>query len=200
MRTIVLLLFATNMFAQTGTTQYNFFLRQDMINYPVVPQAHSVAFVLGKDSIDDKKGGTYFWRIRPQKCITDNLAGVWRLRENADSAVNIPISRITGLGDSLSNKYTKAQDNAILADKIKSYTGTTNASGVYSVTYPVAYSVAPNVQTIFLGSNPRDVIMLTTSNTTGFTVQVQRRTDVVGLLPTYTNQSGVSIKVLVTKE
>lgn len=79
------------------------------------------------------------------------------------------------------------------------YTGTTNASGVYTVTYASAYSTTPNVQMSFIGSNPRDVIMLTSSTTTGFTVQVQRRVDVLGLLPSYTNQSGVTCNVLVTQ-
>lgn len=78
------------------------------------------------------------------------------------------------------------------------YTGTTNASGVYSVTYPTAYASTPNVQGIFVTSDPRDVIMLTSSNTTGFSFIVQRRVDVVGLLPSYTNQSNVRVNVLVT--
>lgn len=82
----------------------------------------------------------------------------------------------------------------------ETYSGTTDGSGLYSVTYSVSYSSAPNIQMSFIGTNPRDVIMLTSSTTTGFTVQVQRRVDVVGLLPSYSNQSGVTCKVLVTEE
>lgn len=78
------------------------------------------------------------------------------------------------------------------------YSGTTNASGVYSITYPVAYATIPNVQGIFVTSDPRDVIMLTSSTTTGCSFTVQRRADVIGLLPTYANRIGVTVNALVT--
>jgi len=78
------------------------------------------------------------------------------------------------------------------------YTGTTNGSGVYTVTYATAYATKPNVQAIFETTDPRDVVMLTASSTTGFTLQVQRRVDVAGVLPTYLNRSGVTVNALVT--
>lgn len=78
------------------------------------------------------------------------------------------------------------------------YTGTTNGSGVYTITYPSAYASTPNVQAIFQTSDPRDVIMLTASSTTGCSFTVQRRVDVVGLLPSYVSRSGVTVNALVT--
>lgn len=80
------------------------------------------------------------------------------------------------------------------------YTGTTNGSGVYAVTYGSAYASRPNVMVSFITSNPRDVAFVTASTTTGFSVTVQRRADVIGLLPSYSNQSGVTVDVLVTEQ
>lgn len=78
------------------------------------------------------------------------------------------------------------------------YQGVTNASGVYSLTYPVAYASIPNVQLNFVTSDPRDVVIMTATSTTGFSCLVQRRVDVIGLLPTYTNRSGVTVYATVT--
>lgn len=79
------------------------------------------------------------------------------------------------------------------------YSGTTNASGNYTVTFPVAYAVAPNIQVCLINPNVRDTPVPTVT-TTGFTVNVQRRTDVVGLLPTYANVNGASVDVLITEK
>lgn len=73
------------------------------------------------------------------------------------------------------------------------FSGVTNASGIYTVVYPVAYTTIPSVQFNFVTTDPRDVVMLISSSTTGFSAQVQRRVDVLGLLPTYTNRSGLTV-------
>jgi len=80
------------------------------------------------------------------------------------------------------------------------YSATTNASGVATVTFSTTYSVAPNIVINFTTSNPRDVIMLTSSSTTGCSLLVQRRVDVLGLLPSYTNQSGINCDIIVTEK
>lgn len=82
--------------------------------------------------------------------------------------------------------------------KTETFSGTTNSSGNYTVTFTVAYAVAPNVQPVLIGANIKDSFILTVS-TTGFTVNVQRRTDIAGLLPTYANVNGASVSVLVTQ-
>lgn len=82
----------------------------------------------------------------------------------------------------------------------ETYAGTTNASGLYTVAYGTAYSTTPNVQfQIGTGGNNKETILLTSSTTTGFTCYVQLRTDVLGLLPSYSNVSGRNVSVLVTE-
>lgn len=81
----------------------------------------------------------------------------------------------------------------------ETYSGTTNASGIFTITYPSAYSVVPNVQyNIGTGGGNKETILLTSSTTTGATFYVQLRTDVLGLLPSYSNVSGRNVDVLVT--
>lgn len=82
----------------------------------------------------------------------------------------------------------------------ETYRGTTNASGLYTVLYGTAYSTTPTVVPSFITSDPRDVAMVTSSSTTGFTIQVQRRVDVVGLLPTYSNRASVTVDVNVNEQ
>lgn len=82
----------------------------------------------------------------------------------------------------------------------ETYSGTTNVSGLYTVTYSTAYSVAPNVQFQINGGLVTHTIRLTASTTTGFTVYVQNRTDIIGLLPSYSNVSGASVDILVTEK
>jgi len=80
------------------------------------------------------------------------------------------------------------------------YTGTTNASGVYAVTFatPFPTGVIPNVQpTIIAGTNKETIVTNVTN--TGFTLLVQGRNDVIGVLPTYSNVSGRTVQVLVTQ-
>ncbi len=64
------------------------------------------------------------------------------------------------------------------------YSGATNGSGVYAVTYPSAYGSVPNVVITVVGGTNKDSAVLT-STTTGFSVLVERRSDVLGLLPSY---------------
>lgn len=112
-----------------------------------------------------------------------------------------PISYVPTFA-SLLNKPTTLSGYGITdAKSVATYSGTTAATtGIYSVTYPVAYASVPNVQLSNITTNPRDVVMLTSSSTTGFTIQVQRRVDVLGLLPTYSNVSGVTVNALVTAQ
>jgi len=77
------------------------------------------------------------------------------------------------------------------------YSGTTNGSGVYAVTFSVAYSVAPNIQANIIGGTNTNIIKITSVTTTGFTVTVVNRVDVLGLLPTYSNVSGANVDVAI---
>lgn len=82
----------------------------------------------------------------------------------------------------------------------ETYSGTTNASGIYTITYPTAYANIPNVQFQIRGGLVTQTVRITSSTTTGCTLYVQNRVDVVGLLPSYVNVSGATVDVLVTAQ
>jgi hypothetical protein len=67
-----------------------------------------------------------------------------------------------------------------VAKRIETYTGTTNASGQVTITYPSAFATVPNVQTPPPGL-ANQVWTLTSSTTTGFTAVLNQR-NVVTLL------------------
>lgn len=82
----------------------------------------------------------------------------------------------------------------------EAFSGTTNASGNYTITFSPAYSVAPNIQANIIGGTNTNLIKLGTPTTTGVTVNVVNRTDVIGLLPSYANVTGAAVDVLVTSK
>lgn len=78
------------------------------------------------------------------------------------------------------------------------YSGTTNASGIYAVTYPSAYASKPKLTFSVEGGTNKDTSVLTSTTTTGFSIIVERRTDVLGLLPSYAPVNGLTVNVLVS--
>lgn len=80
----------------------------------------------------------------------------------------------------------------------ETYSGTTNASGQYIVTFGTAFAVAPNIQANIVGATDTQNIRITSVSTTGFTVLVRNRVDVIGLLPTWNNVTGATVDILVT--
>jgi len=83
----------------------------------------------------------------------------------------------------------------------ETYTVSTNASGVATVTYGTPYSVIPNVQyNLGVGAVVREVLTPVTSTVSGCSFIVQVRVDVLGLLPSYTNVNGREVNVLVTEK
>lgn len=103
-------------------------------------------------------------------------------------------------GSDAQDAVTFSQASAMSAQIVTPYSGTTNASGQYTVTFPVAYSVAPNIQANIVGGSDSQIIRLMSVSTTGFTVTVRNRTDIVGLLPTWANVNGATVDVLITKK
>lgn len=80
--------------------------------------------------------------------------------------------------------------------------GVTNASGVFSYTFPNAYVVPPNIQANVLNGTDK-YNMVTTVSTTGFTVKVTTRNaaTLLGLevlLATTSNVVGAPVDVLLT--
>lgn len=94
---------------------------------------------------------------------------------------------------------TDAQGRVTAGKRQEAYSGTTNASGIYAVTFATAYSVAPNIQINPISGSNKET-QVTTVTTTGFSIYCQLRADVLGLVPSYSNVSGRSIDVLVTEK
>lgn len=88
--------------------------------------------------------------------------------------------------------------------RIETYTGTTNASGNYTVTYSTAFANVPDIQPQMQAGNFNQFIRITSSTTTGFTVQVAQRNSVTllgieVLLASTVVVNGASVGVLVTE-
>lgn len=101
------------------------------------------------------------------------------------------------------NAFSEADSialKALAAKRRETYSGTTNASGIYTVTFATAFSAAPNIQANIVGGSDSQIIRLTSVSTTGFTITVRNRTDVVGLLPSYSNVNGAAVDVVITEK
>lgn len=90
--------------------------------------------------------------------------------------------------------------------RLELYSGTTDASGNYTVTFGSAYSVAPNIQaSITNQSNTNQQIRVVSVSTTGFTINVYQRNAVTlltieVLLAAVVNVNGATVDILVTEK
>jgi hypothetical protein len=108
------------------------------------------------------------------------------------------VKSIAGIPDAQVNSDWSATSGVSqILNKPATYTGTTNGSGIYSVTYGSAYSSKPKVLFAVEGGTNKDTSLLTSTTTTGFSILVERRTDIAGLLPTYAAVSGITVNVYV---
>ena len=80
------------------------------------------------------------------------------------------------------------------------YSGVTNGSGAYTVVFSTAYTVTPNIQANIIGATDTQNLRITSITTTGFTILVRNRVDVVGLLPTWNNVTGATVDVLISEK
>src|SRR6218665_1630497 len=79
----------------------------------------------------------------------------------------------TGTGAASYNSSTGVLNvpNYTPTKRTEVYSGTTNASGVYTVTFPVAFSVAPNIQaSITNQGSTNQYLRVSNISTTGFTI------------------------------
>lgn len=96
---------------------------------------------------------------------------------------------------------TDAQGRVSSGKRFETYSGTTNGSGLYSVTFGTAYSAAPNIQQNGTNLSSDNIFTRVTAiSTTGFTVLARTRTDVAGLLPTFAVTSGITLDVVITEK
>lgn len=134
--------------------------------------------------------------------IVDQVNGTNRLfNPSTDSIVGIVHQPLTLTLNGVSQNLNQNRSWTITGSKrIETYSGTTNAGGNYSTTFPIAYSVAPNIQANIINGTNTNLIKITSISTTGFTVNVVNRTDALGLLPTYANVNGAAVDVLITEK
>jgi hypothetical protein len=119
----------------------------------------------------------------------------------ADARSGITLTTIGSSGASTYNQATGAFNIPNYTGKRReTYSGTTSASGVYTVTFATAFSVAPNIQANIIGGTNTNLIKITSISTTAFTVTVVNRNDVVGILPTYSNVNGAIVDVIITEK
>lgn len=108
------------------------------------------------------------------------------------------VQSIVGMAAQVNSDWSSTSGISQILNKPAKYTGATNGSGVYSVTYGSAYSSKPHVVFSVEGGTNKDTSVLTSTSTTGFSILVERRTDVLGLLPSYAPVSGITVNVTVT--
>lgn len=87
--------------------------------------------------------------------------------------------------------------------RVETYLGTTDGSGNYTVTYSSSFPITPDVQPQLQAGTTSQIVRITSSTTTGFTVNVTNRASVTllgieVLLAATTPVSGSSVGVLVT--
>jgi len=76
--------------------------------------------------------------------------------------------------------YSKITNVPIPANtkRIETYSGTTDASGNFTITYSSAYSSTPYVNAVLINPNTQQLVRVTSSSTTGFTVNATNRATV----------------------
>ena len=93
---------------------------------------------------------------------------------------------------------TEAGNTITVSDskKQETFSGTTSGSGTYTVSFGVAYSVAPNAQVACTNCTDTQRARITAITTTGFTVQ--GRNEALGLI--FSNANGLTVDVLITEK
>ena len=112
-------------------------------------------------------------------------------------AVSLPN---TGTAGTYGLVTTDAQGRVTAGKRTETYSGTTNASGLYTVTFGTAYAAAPNIQANLINGADNQNLRITAISTTGFTVLARTRVDVIGLLPTWNNANGLAVDVLINEK
>lgn len=128
-------------------------------------------------------------------------AGTWTEDSLRDTAVSTVVSWANANGyPSATATDVIVTNKSTSLKKQETFSGTSNASGLYTVTFANAYTVAPNIQANIINATDTQTLRITSVSTTGFTVLARNRTDTLGLLPTYSNVSGAAIDVVVTQK
>lgn len=101
----------------------------------------------------------------------------------SSTPVSVTTLATTKAADSISKKnIADSLERFSTWKKVESYSGTTNSSGVYTITFNNAFSVAPNVQACIANqTNELYFIRISSITTTGCTINVYSRSSVTSL-------------------
>ena len=159
--------------------------------------------LLGETTMGDSPCRIYYYSasssatVDGEDVLSATGMGVGRFIKSPFPSYSLPN---VGTAGTYGKVTTDSQGRVTSGKRVETYSGTTNGSGNYTVTFGTAYSVAPNIQANIVGGTNTNLIKITSVSTTGFTVNVVNRTDVVGLLPTYAVVNGASVDVLITEK
>jgi hypothetical protein len=72
---------------------------------------------------------------------------------------------------------------ALIADpkRVENYSGTTDASGNYTVVYTRSFVTTPTIQPVIANTTETQLFKITSSTTSGFTVQIRTRSSITVL-------------------
>lgn len=188
----------------TSTTSGNSFT----INVPA-PTAQVPQTLVGVGSVTVTSGVNSFTINAPQSSSLSAGSGVsisgGTITNTAPESTTITAGNrmtVTKSGSSYTVAATKRQET---------YSGTTDASGNYTVTFSTAYSVAPNIQCQVIAGTTETFLRVTSITATGFTINVYTRgivssLPVIGVLTntllgaTTTPLSAANVDVLITEK
>ena len=126
--------------------------------------------------------------------------GITDATSTARSAITLTT---TGSGAASYNQSTGDLNipTPVTAKRQITYSGTSDASGNYTVTFSTSFSVAPNIQANVIGSGTEVQSRVVSVSTTGFTVNVFQRVSVLSLaLSTATTPvNGATVHALITE-
>lgn len=124
---------------------------------------------------------------------------------NSNSGVSQILNKPTLASVAVSGSYNDLshKPDIPIVKRVETYTGVTNASGNFSVTYPTPFPVIPDVQPQLTAGTPSQVVRIVANTINGFTVNVTNRASVTllaveVLLAATTPVVGAAVSVLVT--
>lgn len=173
----------------------------DSLVFPIDQIEYLDSMLAERITVDD--GYTLFKPVDYVPTYEDIVMGIGfiPIAAEVDGSTTNEIELPSQIGNA--GKFAQTNGTSVSWTAIKrqeTYSGITNASGTYTVTFATAFSVVPNIQANIVGGTDSQIIRITSVSTTGFTVLVRNRVDVIGLLPSWNNVSGATVDILITEK
>jgi len=171
----------------------------DLGNKPTIPTVPTTVSSFTNDSAYVNQAGA-------RSSVSLTTTGTGAATYNSSTGVlNVPTPSLSlpnvGTAGTYGSVTTDAQGRVTAGKRMETYSGVSAATtGLYSVTFATPYSVAPNIQANIINPTDNQSCRITSISTTGFTVIARLRTDVIGLLPAYSNASGLPIDVQIVEK